>query len=202
MIPFRGLGGNFGAGNCHPDAFVAVSCNRNILTGPGLATWDFSLVKNNNSRRISESFNVQFRAEFVNILNRPNFAAPINNSTLVDQNAAPQAWLASATVDRHRASASSCMRRTPLSQATTPFLQAPCGAGVDVLQSREAFLESARAPRPSPCRDQSAAFRYRFHEGTCEYPVFYPGHIAGIGSNVIAPGPSLSLGSYLGPGMG
>jgi hypothetical protein len=76
MISFRGLGANFGAGDCHPDAFVAVSCYRNILTGPGLATWDFSLVKNNNSRRISESFNVQFWAEFFNILNRLTLQHP------------------------------------------------------------------------------------------------------------------------------
>jgi hypothetical protein len=49
---------------------------RNILTSPGLSNLDFSLFKNNPVRRISESFNVQFRAEFFNILNRANFAVP------------------------------------------------------------------------------------------------------------------------------
>jgi hypothetical protein len=37
---------------------------------------DFSLFKNNSIKRISESFNVQFRAEFFNVLNRANFALP------------------------------------------------------------------------------------------------------------------------------
>ncbi|PYU21038.1 MAG: hypothetical protein DMG30_18935 [Acidobacteria bacterium] len=49
---------------------------RNILTGPGLMNLDFSVFKNNSIKRISESFNVQFRAEFFNVLNRANFALP------------------------------------------------------------------------------------------------------------------------------
>jgi hypothetical protein len=48
---------------------------RNTVIGPGLANLDFSLVKDNHIRRISEAFNIQFRAEFFNILNRTNFAA-------------------------------------------------------------------------------------------------------------------------------
>ena len=51
--------------------------------------FDFSLMKNNYIRRISENFNVQFRAEFFNILNRANFAAPVDNSTLFDETGAP-----------------------------------------------------------------------------------------------------------------
>jgi hypothetical protein len=50
---------------------------RNILIGPGLSNLDFSIYKNNPIKRISESFNVQFRAEFYNILNRANFAVPV-----------------------------------------------------------------------------------------------------------------------------
>jgi hypothetical protein len=49
---------------------------RNILTGPGLTSLDFSLFKNNYVKRISERFNVQFRAEIFNILNHANFAPP------------------------------------------------------------------------------------------------------------------------------
>jgi hypothetical protein len=49
------------------------NAGRNILTGPGLANLDFSLVKNN---RITESFNLQFRAEIFNLLNRANFQVP------------------------------------------------------------------------------------------------------------------------------
>jgi hypothetical protein len=45
--------------------------------------------KNNYIRKISETFNVQFRAEFFNILNRPNFAVPVDNSTLFDQGGSP-----------------------------------------------------------------------------------------------------------------
>jgi hypothetical protein len=49
---------------------------RNTLIGPGLTNLDFSVFKNNNIKRISESFNVQFRAEFFNILNHANFNVP------------------------------------------------------------------------------------------------------------------------------
>jgi len=50
---------------------------RNILISPGLSNLDFSIFKNNPVKRISETFNVQFRAEFFNILNRANFAVPV-----------------------------------------------------------------------------------------------------------------------------
>jgi hypothetical protein len=49
---------------------------RNILIGPGLTDLDFSVYKNNYIKRISENFNVQFRAEFFNILNHANFGPP------------------------------------------------------------------------------------------------------------------------------
>ncbi|MBI3939789.1 MAG: TonB-dependent receptor [Acidobacteria bacterium] len=49
---------------------------RNTLIGPGMATVDFSLLKNILVPSVSESFRVQFRAEFFNIFNRPNFAVP------------------------------------------------------------------------------------------------------------------------------
>jgi hypothetical protein len=37
---------------------------------------DFSVFKNNPIKKISETFNVQFRVEMFNILNHPNFAPP------------------------------------------------------------------------------------------------------------------------------
>jgi len=49
---------------------------RNILIGPGLTNLDFSVFKNNYIKRISEDFNLQFRAEFFNILNHANFEGP------------------------------------------------------------------------------------------------------------------------------
>jgi hypothetical protein len=52
------------------------NAGRNILTGPGVTSLDFSLFKNNYIKRISERFNIQFRAEIFNILNHPNFAPP------------------------------------------------------------------------------------------------------------------------------
>ena len=52
------------------------NAGRNILTGPGVTSLDFSVFKNNHIRRISENFNVQFRMEIFNILNHPNFAPP------------------------------------------------------------------------------------------------------------------------------
>ena len=49
---------------------------RNVVTGPGLTALDFSVFKNNYIKRISERFNIQFRAEIFNILNHANFAPP------------------------------------------------------------------------------------------------------------------------------
>jgi hypothetical protein len=57
---------------------------RNILIGPGTSNLDLSVFKNNPVKRISESFNVQFRAEVFNVLNRANFAVPVtpNNTDI------------------------------------------------------------------------------------------------------------------------
>jgi hypothetical protein len=62
------------------------NAGRNILTGPGLANLDFSVFKNNYIPKISESFNIQFRAEVFNILNHANFAPPVtpDNTDIFD----------------------------------------------------------------------------------------------------------------------
>jgi len=52
------------------------NAGRNILIGPGTTDLDFSLFKNNHIKRISETFNAQFRMEIFNLLNHPNFAPP------------------------------------------------------------------------------------------------------------------------------
>jgi hypothetical protein len=59
---------------------------RNTVIGPGLANLDLSLFKNNRIRKISEDFNVQFRAEFFNVFNRANFASPVDNRIVFEQN--------------------------------------------------------------------------------------------------------------------
>jgi hypothetical protein len=46
---------------------------RDTLLGPGLATWDFSVLKDT---RFRERLNLQFRAEIFNLLNRANFNLP------------------------------------------------------------------------------------------------------------------------------
>jgi hypothetical protein len=46
---------------------------RNLFRGPGYRNWDFSVVKN---WTFNERYTVQFRSEFFNILNHPNFTNP------------------------------------------------------------------------------------------------------------------------------
>jgi hypothetical protein len=56
-----------------PVGFAFGDSGRNILTGPRLVQWDFSLFK---SIPISDRFRLQFRAESFNIFNHPNFGLP------------------------------------------------------------------------------------------------------------------------------
>jgi hypothetical protein len=67
------------------------TAGRNDVPGPGLMNLDFSLFKNNYIRKISETFDVQFRAEVFNILNHPNFALPVSpdNTDIFDSTGAP-----------------------------------------------------------------------------------------------------------------
>jgi hypothetical protein len=65
----------------NPAAFIAPpstsgffgNAGRDTYIGPGLATWDFSVLKDT---AIRERLTVQFRAEIFNILNRANFNTP------------------------------------------------------------------------------------------------------------------------------
>ena len=65
----------------NPAAFIAPptklgfygNLGRDTFTGPGLATWDFSVLKDTKLR---ERLNLQFRAELFNLLNRANFNTP------------------------------------------------------------------------------------------------------------------------------
>ncbi len=55
---------------------------RNVLRDPGLANWDFSLVKDTKLGFLGEAGGLQFRAEFFNILNHTNFGF-LNQGTAV-----------------------------------------------------------------------------------------------------------------------
>jgi len=46
---------------------------RHTVIGPGVMNWDFGIYKD---FKITESKRVQFRTEFFNIMNRPNFSNP------------------------------------------------------------------------------------------------------------------------------
>ena len=65
----------------NPSAFIAPpstggffgNLGRDTFIGPGLATWDFSVLKNTSLR---EGLRLQFRAEIFNLLDRANFNTP------------------------------------------------------------------------------------------------------------------------------
>jgi hypothetical protein len=63
----------------HPGGFG--NAGRNIITGPGLANFDLSLVK---STTVKENVNLQFRAEAFNVFNHPNFSQPNRTVTSGD----------------------------------------------------------------------------------------------------------------------
>jgi hypothetical protein len=83
--PNRVCNGNLSSGQQSISEWYNISCfvapppytfgnaGRNILIGPGLATWDFGADKD---FRLTERFALQFRAEFFNLLNHPNFGLP------------------------------------------------------------------------------------------------------------------------------
>jgi len=56
-----------------PNGVLVGNAGRNRFYGPGLKNVDFSAFKN---IRLMERLKLQFRAEFFNVLNHPNFAAP------------------------------------------------------------------------------------------------------------------------------
>lgn len=62
---------------------------RNTLMGPGLTNLDFSIFKNTYVKKVSDAFDVQFRAEFFNVLNHANFSPPFNNRSLFDAQGNP-----------------------------------------------------------------------------------------------------------------
>ncbi len=65
------------------------NAGRNPLTGPGLEQMDMSVFKNFPLSNLYETANIQFRAEFFNVFNRANFAAPLDNDVLFTQDNSP-----------------------------------------------------------------------------------------------------------------
>jgi Carboxypeptidase regulatory-like domain/TonB dependent receptor len=68
-----------------PNAFLleaagtAGNLGRTTLSGPGLVNADVAFLKNTPIRKISDVFNVQFRAELFDIANHPNWGQPVGN---------------------------------------------------------------------------------------------------------------------------
>ena len=83
ILPVNGTWGNMGRG---------------VLKGPGLADFDMSLFK---STRLTERMNLQFRAEFFNLLNRANFSFP-NMTVFSGSSISPSAGLITATTTTSR----------------------------------------------------------------------------------------------------
>jgi len=65
-----------GLTNCSPTIGQLGTAGRNFLSGPPLKDWDFSIVKDTKVGFLGEAGMVEFRAEFFNVLNHPNFAEP------------------------------------------------------------------------------------------------------------------------------
>ncbi len=62
------------AGACDPASLHFGNMGRNSLIGPNFREWDLSLYKNTN---LTEKVKMQFRAEFYNLPNHPNFSSPL-----------------------------------------------------------------------------------------------------------------------------
>ncbi len=85
----------------NPAAFLAPPNNsgfygnlgRDTLPGPGLAAWDFSMIK---ETRHGERLRSQLRAEFFNLLNHPNFNTP-NAVVFTPSGVSPTAGLVTST---------------------------------------------------------------------------------------------------------
>src|SRR6202023_2660677 len=73
----RGFSAALAASTC---ANIRGNLGRDVIIGPGLFNVNFSVFKNNYIKKISETFNAQFRAEMFNVLNHTNFAPSSNLS--------------------------------------------------------------------------------------------------------------------------
>jgi hypothetical protein len=69
------------AADCVPGTRHFGNEGRTSLIGPTFKQWDFAIYKNT---AVTERLNIQFRADFFNILNHPNFANPFLPAFIAD----------------------------------------------------------------------------------------------------------------------
>ena len=75
-------GGVFGfASDCIPGTRHYGNLGRNSLVGPTYKQWDLAIYKD---MAVRERMKVQFRAEFFNLLNHPNFSSPLLPAFIAD----------------------------------------------------------------------------------------------------------------------
>ncbi len=72
------------ASDCQPGTRHFGNLGRNALIGPDFRQFDFSIFKDTS---ITERLKVQFRVEFYNVLNHPNFASPLLPNFLAEGDA-------------------------------------------------------------------------------------------------------------------
>ena len=72
-----------GVTNCSDTVGQLGTALRNSLTGPPERNWDFSLVKDTKLGFLGEAGMLEFRAEFFNVINHPNFAGGAHFSTQI-----------------------------------------------------------------------------------------------------------------------
>jgi len=67
--------------DCSPGTQHYGNLGRNALQGPPFKQWDLAIYKNT---KIAERLTLQFRAEFFNVLNHPNFSNPLLPAFIAD----------------------------------------------------------------------------------------------------------------------
>ena len=72
-----------GLTNCSDSIGQLGTAPRNSLTGPPERNWDFSLVKDTKLGFLGEAGMVEFRAEFFNVINHPNFSGGMHFNTQI-----------------------------------------------------------------------------------------------------------------------
>ena len=77
----NGTGVTGTAQDCVPGTRHFGNMGRNSLRGPSFKEWNFAIYK---TTAITERLNMQFRADFFNVLNHPNFANPYLPAFLAD----------------------------------------------------------------------------------------------------------------------